>query len=382
MGFGFVFGIVACISFYALRPWAKEKFADAPEEITIPQDEEDGEEEAAGEEQPQEEKAVPDAESYRQMLQSLKEAAKESAKCVVEITGSADAEDWTKEINDAGHTVSGIIAADNGQELLILGNVCPAKNVDRLHVTFAGGDSYEAAEKARDGNLGLAVYAVSRAEITEDTWTKIDKAVLGNSNLVNTGDTVIVHGKPYGYENTYTYGVVSADRTFMNFPDGQYEVVYTDIAGSADASGVIVNIRGEVIGLVNQTLQEEESRNQIAGYGISGVKEIIEFLSNGETVPYTGIYGTDVTEDMQGQGLPVGVYVKKVEADSPAMAAGIQNGDIITAVDGTQVAGVTDYHVLLMQKENGNALSLKGRRQGTGGEYVDIDFEVTVGAKK
>ncbi len=379
--FGFVFGIVACISFCALRPWMEKKFADDPEEVTIPKDEQDVEEEP--EEEPDaEEKIVPDAQTYRQMLQSLKEVAKESGKSVVEITGSTGAEDWAKKLDDSDHTVSGIIVADNGQELLVLGNVFPAKNVDSIHVTFSGGDSYEATEKARDGNLGLAVYAVVRAELTEETWSKIDKAVLGNSNLVNMGDTVIVHGKPFGYASTFTYGIVSSDRTYMNFPDGQYEVLYTDVAGSSRGNGVIVNIRGEVVGMVNQALQEEESRNQIAGYGISGVKEIIEFLSNGENVPYIGIYGTEVTEDMQGQGLPVGVYVKKVEPDSPAMAAGIQNGDVITAVDDVQITGVADYHGILMQKQNGSVVALKGCRQGTGGEYVDIDFEVTVGVKK
>ena len=45
-------------------------------------------------------------------------------------------------------------------------------------------------------------------------------------------------------------------------------------------------------------------------------------------MPYIGIYGVDVSEDMKEQGLPKGVYVKEVEVDSPAMAAGIQNGDI------------------------------------------------------
>jgi len=389
-GFGLIFGIVACISFCALRPWMEKQFRDEPEEITIPQDEQAKEEEMSeGEEggepetqEPAEERAAPDAESYRQMLQSLKEVARETGKSVVEITGTEGSEDWTEELNDSGHTVSGIVAADNGQELLILGNVCPVKNAENIHVTFSGGDSYKAVEKSRDSNLGLAVYAVPRAEITEDTWTKIDKAVLGNSNLVNMGDTVIVYGKPFGYANMYTYGIISSDKMYKNFSDGQYEVLYTDIAGAIGGSGVIVNIRGEVIGIVDQTLPEEESRNLIAGYSISGVKEIIQLLLNGESVPYTGIYGSDVTEDMQEQGLPTGIYVKKVETDSPAMAAGIQNGDVITAVDDVQVAGLADYNALLMKKEHGGTVMLKGYRQGTGGEYVDIDFIVTVGAKE
>ena len=99
-------------------------------------------------------------------------------------------------------------------------------------------------------------------------------------------------------------------------------------------------------------------------------------------MPYIGIYGVDVSEDMKEQGLPQGVYVKEVEADSPAMTAGIQNGDIITSVDGGEIIDVMGYHNILMGKDLGNRVVLKGSRQGTGGEYVDIDFTVTIGSKQ
>ena len=192
--------------------------------------------------------------------------------------------------------------------------------------------------------------SVPREAISDDTWTKIDKAVLGNSNLVNTGDTIIVLGKPFGYANAYNYGLVSSDITSMNLSDGQYGLIYTDISGSGSGSGVIVNVRGEVIGIIDQTVLEEDSRNLIAGYSISDIKEIIGLLSNGGSVPYIGIYGVDVSEDMKEQGLPKGVYVKEVEVDSPAMAAGIQNGDIITSADGAEITDIMGYHNILMGK--------------------------------
>lgn len=389
---GFVFGIVACFSFSVSKPWIEEKLGGDPEQVTIPKDEleagEDEEEEQGeaadtepGQEEPVE-SSVPDAESYRQMLQSLRDTARMSGKSVVEITGLTGEEDAVQEPGASKDSISGIILADNGQELLILGKRCPVKDVKTILVTFAGGDGYEAAVKAYDANLGLAVYAVPRDVISDDTWTKVDKAVLGNSNLVNTGDTVIVLGKPFGYANAYNYGLISADSTNMNLSDGQYGLIYTDISGSGSGSGVIVNVRGEVIGIIDQTLLEEDSRNLIAGYSISDIKEIIELLSNGGSVPYIGIYGVDVSEDMKEQGLPQGVYVKEVEADSPAMAAGIQNGDIITGVDGGEIIDLIGYHSILMGKEPGNKVVLKGSRQGTKGEYVAIDFTVTIGSKQ
>lgn len=388
IGMGFVFGLAASFTFYVAKPWMESRFWKEPSQVTIPRDERDEgeEEEETGEEQaeeaPQEEEPVLNTETYRQMLQSLKDVAKETEKSIVEITGISEEEDWEKELNSSRYSVAGAIVADNGQELLIVGKICPVKDARGIRVTFAGGDSYEGTEKTRDGNLGLAVYAVPRGAISEDTWTKIDTAVLGNSNLVTAGETAIVLGKPLGDANCYTYGIVSTEMTAKNLSDGQYGVVHTDIAGAADASGVIVNVRGEVIGLVEQTLLEEESRSMLAGYGISDMKAVIEKLSNGQSVPYVGIYGVDVTEDMKGQGLPAGMYVKQVEPDSPAMKAGIQNGDVITGVGDTGIATLSDYHDILMTRSEGEAIVLKGCRQGTGGEYVDIDFKVTVGAKK
>ena len=72
-------------------------------------------------------------------------------------------------------------------------------------------------------------------------------------------------------------------------------------------------------------------------YKRQDIKDIIEKLSNDETIPYIGIQGIDVTEEIANQGIPEGVYVKEVDAESPAMAAGIQAGDIITSIGGEEV---------------------------------------------
>ena len=120
----------------------------------------------------------------------------------------------------------------------------------------------------------------------------------------------------------------------------------------------------------------------MAAYGISDLKDALEFLSNGQAVPYIGIQGVTVTEELTAsQGIPAGVYVQEVSADSPAMAAGIQSGDVITEVDGTSVTTLSGYNNALMQQETGNEIRVRGQRQGTGG-YVDITFRVTVGSKE
>ena len=119
----------------------------------------------------------------------------------------------------------------------------------------------------------------------------------------------------------------------------------------------------------------------MTAYGISDLKDALELLSNNQAVPYIGVYGVTVTEELtSGQGIPSGVYVREVAADSPAMAAGIQSGDVITQVDGSKVTTLSGYSSALMQLAEGDEIRIRGQRQGTGG-YVDITFRVTVGSK-
>ena len=277
--------------------------------------------------------------------------------------------------------MAGVIIADNGQELLILGKKAPDRMSGELKITFADDEQYDATVKQKDGNLDMAVYAVSKDVIADSTWAKIETATLGSSNIVMPGDTVIVLGRTYGNDNRMSYGLLEGDKSYAEYADGQYGVLHTDIIGTEEESGVILNMDGEVIGIVSPSLTKEAVDMHIAGFAVSDIKNVIELLSNGVGVPYTGMRAVDLTEDMQEQGFPKGISVKEVEADSPAMAAGIQSGDIITEVDGVEVGTYAMYHNTLMKKGIGSKIELKGCRQGAGGEYVDIDFTVTVGTR-
>lgn len=379
-GLGLVFGVFASFSFSALRPAMDGLFQKDPQKITIPQEEEEEQSGVSEQEQETVQQSL-DADSYRQMQQSLTAIATEANKAVVEIVGVQPDQDWTEGTTDNKNSVSGLIVADNGRELLILGKSSVAKETQELQVIFVDGQSCKAALKKSDGNLGFAIYAVERADISESTWSRIKTATLGSSNAVTKGDIAIVLGKPFGYAGAMGFGSIASGKNVYDSVDGQYRLINTDIAGVKSGSGFIVNMKGEIIALIDQSVADEESKELIAGYGITDVKEIIECLSNGYGVPYIGIHGVDVTAEIEQQGIPKGVYVKKVEPDSPSMAAGIQSGDIITDVNGTEVATYEAYHSVLMEERTGHKIVIKGKRQGADG-YVDIEFHVAIGSKE
>lgn len=380
---GLIFGLVACFTFFACKPWVEKRFEGDPTEVTIPQDEQQEKDQTQQEqEQVQEQKPVLTTETYQEMLNNLKQVSGEVRKSVVEIQGAVTEEEFSKDQEDKEKSISGMIVADNGQELLILAGELPVKDAKIIRVTFSGDSQCDAILKSRDAGLGLCVYAVQRKNIADDVWAQIETATLGGSKVVSEGDTVIAVGKLYGCDTIAGYGVIESGENYLDKADGQYQTIYTDVAGDISGSGVLVNIRGEVIGIINTSVRTDDQTNKISGYGISDIKDVIELLSNGKNVPYLGVSGVEVSSEMQGQGIPQGVYVKEVDAGSPAMAAGIQSGDIITNIADTDIINLLGYHNTLMKQNVGDKILVRGKRQGTGGEYVDIDFGVTVGYKQ
>ncbi len=380
-GFGLVFGVSACVSFSALKPAMESFFKENPEKVTIPAEEEPAEdipEETEPEEVVQQ---TLDADSYRQMQRSLTSIAVKANRSVVEVVGVEETLDWMAETSDYKRSVSGVIVADNGRELLILGKSSVVKGAQKLLVIFNDGSSCPAVLKKSDGNLGLGIFAVNRSEIKDATWAQIETAVLGSSNAVSKGDVAIVIGKPFGYAGAMGFGSIASGKNTLDLADGQYRLINTDIAGSKNGSGFIVNLQGEVIALIDQGTAEEGSTELVTGYGITDIKTVIEQLSNGKGVPYIGIYGVDVTEEIEEQGIPKGLYVKNVDADSPAMAAGIQSGDVIMSVGDINVQTYTAYHQALTASSVGSEVKITGQRQGGDG-YVDIEFNVTIGSKE
>lgn len=377
-GLGLVFGLTASLGFFAVKPWAEAVMLGNPDQVTIP--EEETEEATEGEEQ--EADAAPELtiDNYREMNKALYDVGSEAARCVAEVTVAEPEDDWQGTEYDKENGVSGIIVADNGMEYLIFASSSAAKDAERVQVTFVDGKTYGAELKQRDENLGFAVYSVAKNALADSTKGKISVAVLGTSGSMSQGDTVIALGSPFGYAGAMGFGVVASPKNTVQNPDGEYRLICTDISGARNGTGALVNIKGEIVGIIDQSISSEDSMNLVTGYGISDLKSIIELLSNGSQVPYLGITGATVTEEIaEEQGIPAGVYVQQVQADSPAMEAGIQSGDVITGIGKETVATFSAYHTQLLKQEVGSSVKLQGMRKGNDG-YVEMEYTATIGS--
>lgn len=378
---GFVFGMTACMGFFALKPWAETTFQKDADKVEIPKDEEAEEvtQPEADTEALQQDLTIED---YRELNQVISEVTAEAQKCVVKVTGIAQDGSWANEQNADALQSAGLIVADNGRELLILTNYSSIKNASLFQVEFVDGTDHEAVLKQKDGTTDLAIFLVAKSGIAEDTWAQIKVAELGNSNTLPQGRTLFAVGSPFGYADGVGIGIASSVDEAIVRPDGKYGVIITDMPGVEKNSGFLFDTYGKVQGIIDSSLMGNGDSNTLAAIGISAVKSEIELMSNGKNVPYVGIIGTVVTAEMsEAQGIPVGLYVTEVEVDSPAMKAGIQSGDVITKVGASEVSTLEAYRKAILEQEAGKTITLHGQRRGAE-NYVDIKFSVTVGVKQ
>ena len=323
-------------------------------------------------------------ENYQDMYSVLGELRAEVEKSIVSVTAVTSDVNWINDTLESKGVTSGLVVAENGRELLILVNYEELKEADSISVLF-GEEQKQASLKEADQATGFAVLAVPFSALSARQREEIVYASLGSSagrSLV--GQPVMAVGSPMGINGSVCYGMVTSQGTAMGLLDSNYKLLTTDIYGSKSASGVLANMRGEIVGVLYNGYESSDMQNRLCGIGISELKRMIEKLSNGEKMVYMGTNGTDIGAAIyQEYGLPRGAYLTSIEMDSPAMRAGLQNGDIITKADDVDIESYAEFVNILMKAKPEQNLKLTVARQSQGkGEYQEMTLSVTLQEQK
>ena len=275
-----------------------------------------------------------------------------------------------------------MIVADNGRELLILANVNSIEDAESVKIRFADNLEYEASLKKKDGNTGMAVLAVSKTDMKMSTTEVVKPVTLGTSAVGSlSGSPVIALGHPMGTVGSVCYGFITSSGNVIDLPDSRYKWMTKDIYGSADATGVLTDLKGQVIGIIDMSYSDSDTRNLIGALGITDLKKVIQRLSNDENIPYMGVHGADVTlEANEELGVPFGAYIMEIDMDSPAMDAGIQSGDVIVSMGEDPIGTYQELVSCLMSSEPEQSVSVGLLRQGPEG-YADMNLNVVLSTK-
>ena len=190
-------------------------------------------------------------------------------------------------------------------------------------MTFVNDTSVEASIKKYDGNTGITVLSVPVDEIDNDTMNLISVAVLGNSLAITQGTLALCGWKSVRNEFIHFDRNITSSAYSISTIDANYDIFTTDIVGSKNGSGALINLNGEVIGIVTQGYSSEGDQNTLTAISISKLKPLIEMLSNNKDIPYIGLEITTVTNTIAKENdIPKGVYIKDVKMDSPAWQQG------------------------------------------------------------
>ena len=326
----------------------------------------------------------------------------------------------TRQYQSAG-SGSGIIVGENDSELLIATNNHVVSGATTLTVCFAGGDVVGAEEetqamasgdsitdssdssvdvnnavsakiKGTDEENDLAVIAVEKSDIPEETMNEIKIAQMGSSDDLVVGEQVVAIGNALGYGQSVTSGWVSALNRTISTEDGDTSgLIQTDAAiNPGNSGGALLNMKGEVIGI--NAAKYADSQVEGMGYAIpiSKAEPILEELMNRETrdkiedtskVGYMGIRAADLTtEAIQMYNMPAGAFLTEVTPGGAADKAGIKKGDIVVKLDGQKVSGKNDLVDKLQYYESGETVEVVIARANNG-EYKEETVEVTLGSK-
>ena len=311
---------------------------------------------------------------YQDML-GVTEKPKQALATVIGITNQMD---YFNQNYENQQQISGLIVADNGQDLFILTEYRIVENVERIQVTFWDETMVDATYQRHDPSTGLTIVKVDESKLDEGTRNGLAVAPLGSSYLVSQGDPVVAVGSPVGYSDSIAYGVVTSVTNKISALDNEYNLLTTDILGSTDGSGILVNLDGEIVGIIAQSYSAK-GNNVVTGIAISQIKKLIENLSNNVSRAYIGIRGQDVTEELSDKtGIPKGVLISRVADDSPAMMAGMKEYDVIVKLGEHKVETIKQYHEQLGKYSTGDVVTVTAMRKGAEG-YAEMTFDVTMG---
>ena len=308
---------------------------------------------------------------------------------------------------------SGIIVGDNDDELLIATNNHVVEGATTLSVCFIGDDvanaetetvnagdsgdlnledAVSAKIKGTDADNDLAVVAVQKSDIPEDTLNQIKIAQIGSSDDLVVGQQVVAIGNALGYGQSVTSGWVSALNRTISTEDGTNStgLIQTDAAiNPGNSGGALLNMKGELIGINSAKYADSSVEGMGYAIPISRAKPILEDLMNRETREkvdtsekgYLGVVLSNLTtEAIQMYNIPSGAFVRGVDQDSPAENGGICKGDIIVKFDGQKVSDGDDLLDKLQYYKSGETIEAVVARADNG-EYKESTVEVTLGTR-
>lgn len=321
-------------------------------------------------------------EDYQIMHGELRELAEQVNRSIVTVTSVVSGVDWFNNVAESTKSTSGLIIANDGTNLIILTNKDRLNSTKNIRVTFSSELTVTAKYLNSDNTLGIVILTVPLESVNKSTLDRINVVNLGQSYSIKTGDPVMALGSPNGYAYSMDVGIVTNEIYYSYITDQKVELFNTNIHDNPNGEGVIVNLKGEVIGLITQDFKTDLNKNINTVLAISRIKKIVDKLVNETEQVYFGIVGADLTaKSLDSLGVTSGVYISEVKNESPAFYAGLESGDVILKLDDSTISSMDTFHNILSAHEPEDTIKVLVKRKRNSGTK-QMTFRVELGVKK
>lgn len=383
-----IFGMTAGVTFAVVQPWAKKQFGEPEDPAKVFVVREETETETMPPQTDTQKETVPqtvieqkdlEIADYKMLYEKMAEVAESVAPAIVTVTCETSNLDWFNEVIENHVQASGLVIAQSQEEYFILTGGQALDTAERTIVTFPDGTAAEASFQRQDSVTGLAVVRVLKAELSEEA-KQIVPAKLSPSEMIEKGEPVIALGTPVANDTSMSFGMVTS---VVDTPavDSQYNVLSTDILGSAQGSGVLVDLDGEIVGVIAQNFSTDSSQITLTALAAYDIQGLVTDLANDKERPRIGITGKEIDAVIAEEfDMPEGIYVRSVAEDSPAMYAGVYEADIITGINSGEIRTIDEYEEEIRRHSPDEYIKL-GIKRATMDGYVDIEVPVQLGRR-
>ena len=379
---GVIFGACAAGTMALIVPKALERFGTAPDQKAVvtltPSVKAEQVTPTPG--ATEQEKTSASTAWQNDLSDGMSQIAEEPRRALVRISAAGEDSDLLDESFLEYGDEEGFVFLKNSEAFYILTVSDQMQEADKFTVTFSDGTVTDGILCKKDLRTGFFVIKVPFTSVDEETQEKIPAAPLVAADDMKQTESVIAIGSPSGDYDSLMGGTITSVTGTLKVADEEYGMLTTDMVGSEEGGGILLNSSGEVAGIIWN--QEEDRTNVIRAVETAQLRPLLESMANGEDICYIGIMGATISSyQSENLDVPRGVYVDAVDEDSPAMTAGIQNGDILHALDGQEVQSMEEYASVLQGLNKGTRTTVNVYRKNPFGEYEDVQLKVTIKEK-
>lgn len=319
--------------------------------------------------------------TYLQIYESIREIAAEVSDAFVVVEAIEQGVDWFQEVYENRTRTTGLILGNDGVDLLILVGTEQFSGATYIEVTF-GDEVISGSIYSMDRDYGLAVIAVPLKEIPPELLEQVEPGILADADDIVVGTPVIALGAPNGYEGSMEFGMITSLGSMVSVTDGEVAYFTTDITEYPKGYGFVVNLQGEILGMITHTHKENPADGIFSAVSLDSIRGVIIKLLNNAERAYFGIKGQDLPKNLAKEyEISGGVYVSEVENASPALGAGIKAGDILIAVGSEPLVGIRNFADVILECSTREIVQVKLLRKAEDG-LREMTVEVLLTGKK